>query len=139
MTHAADTVRSYYDGLRAGEALAPYFSDGETTVKFGIGEALFGAGEVANALGEQTATTTDWTVESTNLVVDERDSFATFADEVLLAWTSGETGERQRYDSRWSGTLVPRDPAAGDLTTTEDDATPAWQFTLMHVSTTPDQ
>ncbi len=138
MTSAGNTVRSYYDSLRTGEPLAPYFRAEESTVKFGITESLFGAEPVTAALREQTATTTDWTVESHQLVVAEWDGFATVADEVLLAWTDTETGDRHRYDTRWSGTLVPTDLAAGTLTRTNDE-TLAWQFVLLHVSTPPDE
>ncbi|WP_049927645.1 nuclear transport factor 2 family protein [Halopiger goleimassiliensis] len=128
-TSAADVVRDYYDALRAGDPLVPYFRDGETTVKFGISEALFGTEAVADALREQTATTDEWSVESERLVVDEREGFATFADEVTMAWTDTDTGDRMRFDTRWSGTLVPSADADG-----EGNA-PDWQFATMHVST----
>ncbi|QCC59676.1 DUF3225 domain-containing protein [Natrinema thermotolerans] len=117
-------VRDYYDALRNGDPLEPYFLADESTVKFGISESLFGGGAVAAALGEQTETTADWTIESRRLVVDRREAVATFADEVTMAWTDTEGGDRRRFDSRWSGTLVPAD----------DSSAPDWQFALMHVS-----
>jgi len=117
-------VRDYYDALRNGDPLAPYFRDDDSTVKFGIGESLFGGGAVAAALEEQTETTADWTIESRHLVVDEREAFATYADEVTMAWTDTDSGDRRRFDSRWSGTLVPAD----------DSSAPDWRFALVHVS-----
>ncbi|QLK27144.1 nuclear transport factor 2 family protein [Natrinema zhouii] len=120
-------VREYYEALRDGDPLEPYFCDDESTVKFGISESLFGGSEIAAALEEQTETTAEWTVESANLVVDERDGFATVADEVTMAWTDATTGERYRFESRWSGTLVECDP---------DDGSSAseWRFAVLHVS-----
>lgn len=120
---AEAAVRDYYDALREGDPLAPYFRDDESTVKFGISESLFGGGEVTAALETQTETTADWSVESETLVVDERDAFATFADEVVMAWTDTASGERHRFDSRWSGTLVRGSDDSSD-----------WQFAVMHVS-----
>ncbi|OAQ54769.1 hypothetical protein HTG_04175 [Natrinema mahii] len=117
-------VRDYYDALRNGDPLEPYFLADESTVKFGISESLFGGGAVAAALAEQTKTTTDWTIESHNPVVDRREGVATYADEVTMAWTDTESGDRHRFDSRWSGTLVPADDSSG----------PDWRFALMHVS-----
>ncbi|MFC6767589.1 nuclear transport factor 2 family protein [Natrinema soli] len=124
---AEAVVREYYDALRDGDPLAQYFADDERTVKFGISESLFGGSEIAAALEEQTETTDEWTVESHNLVVDERDGFATVADEVTMAWTKTTTGERFRFDSRWSATLVDR--AADDGSSASD-----WRFVAMHVS-----
>ncbi|WP_254761599.1 hypothetical protein [Natrinema marinum] len=128
--HAESVVRDYYDALRDGDPLVPYFRDDDPTVKFGISESLFGGREVAAALEAQTETTTDWSIESRRLVVDERDGFATFADEVAMAWMDTESGERRRFDSRWSGTLIER--AAADGAAAADG--PRWQFAVMHVS-----
>lgn len=114
------TVRSYYGALRNGGALAPYFSDAETTVKFGISETLDGGEAVAEGLCEQTATTRAWTVDSHGLVVDQRETVAWFADEVRLAWTDTEDQTRREFDTRWSGTL---------------ERTDRWRFVGMHVST----
>jgi len=116
---AEETVREYYEALSCGDPLAPYFSE-RATVKFGVGESLFGADEIAAALREQTRTTDDWAVDSTRLDVTEREQFAWFGDEVDLAWTDAETGQRWTFDTRWSGTLELRD---GE-----------WSFVAMHVS-----
>ena len=125
-------VRDYYDALRNGDPLEPYFLADESTVKFGLSEALFGESEVSDALQEQTETTTEWAVESRSLTVTDRDGAATFADEVTMAWTDIESGERRRFETRWSGTLVRL----------EEEPTRAgeheWQFATMHVSTAED-
>jgi hypothetical protein len=117
---AVEYIRSYYDALRAGDPLAPYFADGEVTVKFGISETLRGGDAVRAGLRGQTATTTDWHVDSRDLVVDSREDAAWFADDVFLAWTDTDRGIRFEFDTRWSGTLV-------------DDG--GWDFVAMHVST----
>jgi len=117
----ADFVRDYYGALRDGDPLAPYFADRETTVKFGISETLTGGDDVGEGLREQTATTTDWHVDSRNLVADSHGDVAWFADDVFLAWTDTDRGIRFEFDTRWSGTLVAED---------------GWQFAGMHVSTT---
>ncbi|MXV61248.1 DUF3225 domain-containing protein [Natronorubrum sp. JWXQ-INN-674] len=142
---AESVVRDYYDALRNGEALEPYFLEDETTVKFGISEGLFGFEQVSEALREQSCTTDEWTIESTNLVVDEHDEYATVADEVTMAWTDTESGERRRFETRWSGTLVRResgsvDDSSGEPTESRntDGERPAWAFHAMHVST-PDE
>ncbi|MFB6118669.1 nuclear transport factor 2 family protein [Halosegnis sp.] len=117
---AAGTVRDYYEALRAGEPLYPYFHGAATTVKFGVGERLVGYETVRAGLRTQTATTTDWTVESSNLVVDTAEASGWFADEVYMAWTDTERDVRHEFDTRWSGSLLQDD---GD-----------WEFTGMHVS-----
>lgn len=119
---AADTVRDYYEALRRGEPLYPYFLEAEDVVKFGVGETLVGYDAVAEGLREQSRTTDDWTVESADLRVLERDDHATFADRVRMAWTDTATGRAYDFDTRWSGTLE-RDGDDGD-----------WQFAGMHVS-----
>lgn len=126
---AEEVVHDYYDALRDGDPLEPYFLQDESTVKFGISESLFGGSDVANALEEQTETTESWTVVSKHLVTKEWDGFATFADEVTMTWTDAECGDQNRFDSRWSGTLIERlsDPDG-------QNGGPNWQFTLMHVS-----
>jgi hypothetical protein len=113
-------VQSYYDALRAGEPIAPFFADDPTTVKFGISEVLRGGEAVARGLREQTHRTTGWRVESRDLVVGEGDGWAYFTDEVVMAWTDTETG-RHEFETRWSGTMERR---GGD-----------WRFLAMHVST----
>ena len=135
-------VRDYYRALREGDALAPYFFDDASTVKFGISEALYGFEDVATAIAEQTDTTDDWTVESKTLRVENCGEYATMADEVTMAWTPIDTGERRRFETRWSGTLVDRSSATGtdgdEGSIAETDAVaadrPPWQFRTMHVS-----
>jgi len=117
------TVTDYYDALRAGDPLEPFFAAeqaGETFVKFGISESLVGAGEIREGLQSQTATTTDWAVESQALRVCERDSYAWFSDRVVMCWTDTDARVRYEFDTRWSGTLERAD---------------GWGFVGMHVST----
>lgn len=132
---AADTIRSYYDALRTGEPLGPFFADeqagDDAVVKFGISERLVGADEIREGLREQTATTVDWAVESTGLRTTERERHAWFSDTVAMSWTDTERGIRYEFETRWSGTLERR-AAAGSPA---DDAAPDWQFVGMHVST----
>lgn len=117
---AAATVRDYYETLRQGEPLFPYFLDRETTVKFGVGERLTGYDEVEAGLREQTETTTGWEVESSNLLVEQRDDHAWFTDDVFMGWTDTEARVRYEFDTRWSGAMERVD---GE-----------WQFGTMHVS-----
>lgn len=121
---AAATVRAYYDALRDGEPLGPFFLERETTVKFGIGERLTGFDEVQQGLREQTRTTTGWTVESRRLLVEARDCHAWFTDDVFVAWTDTEADVRHEFDTRWSGPMER----------TED----GWRFAGMHVSVPAD-
>ena len=113
---AETTIETYYDALRAGEPLAPFFA-ADALVKFGIGERLEGYDDIEAGLREQTRTTEEWTVESHDLQVIEEDEFAWFADDVRMAWV-GESG-RHDHRTRWSGTLRRN----GD-----------WKFVGMHVS-----
>ena len=122
--NAEATVREYYHALRTGDPLAPFFADDERTVKFGISETLRGGASVAEGLREQTATTTDWQVDSRNLVVGEREGWAWFSDDVFMAWTDTRKRIRYEFDTRWSGALERR----GD----------GWRFVAMHVSTAGD-
>ncbi|MFB6142768.1 MAG: nuclear transport factor 2 family protein [Halorientalis sp.] len=124
---ATRTVRDYYDALRAGDPLGPYFAETEDLVKFGVGERLAGPTTVREGLREQTARTTDWTVESDALRVTDRGCHAWFSDDVFLAWTDTEVGVRFEFDTRWSGTLERR----GDDGPDEDGD---WRFVGMHVS-----
>ncbi|MEM4780012.1 MAG: nuclear transport factor 2 family protein [Halalkalicoccus sp.] len=117
--NAEEVVREYYDALRAGDPLEPFFAEREDLVKVGITERLVGYEEVTEGLREQTETTSDWQVESRDLRVTERDSAAWFADEVRMAWTT-EEGEVHEFEARWSGTLERVD---GE-----------WRFVGMHVS-----
>lgn len=116
---AEETIRSYYDALRNGEALSPYVARDDALVKFGISERLAGHEAVSDGLAEQTRTTEGWRVRSQHLRVTERERHAWFNDEVWMAWTDVETGQRREFDSRWSGTLENRD---------------GWVFVGMHVS-----
>lgn len=115
---AAETVRDYYEAIRRGEPLYPYFLEDESVAKFGIGESLFGYDAVAEGLREQTRITEDWTVGSERLTVGRAGDHAWFSDLVELAWT--ERGERRSHDTRWSGSLRRRDEE--------------WLFVELHVS-----
>ncbi|WP_458205393.1 nuclear transport factor 2 family protein [Haladaptatus sp. NG-SE-30] len=118
--NAEDTVLDYYDALRQGDPLPPFFASRNDIVKFGISERLSGYDEIADGLREQTETTADWSVESKRLQVVEADGFARFSDDVRLAWTDIQTDQRHIFDTRWSGVLERN----------EDE----WVFTGMHVS-----
>ena len=120
---AETTVRAYYDALRGGEPLPPFFHPEDSLVKFGIGERLTGYDEIEAGLRNQTDTTRDWTVESHDLRVTETEDVAWFADEVRMAWRD-DTGTDHDHETRWSGTLVPDE---GE-----------WHFVGMHVSTSDD-
>ena len=124
---AEATVRAYYDALRGGEPLYPFFARAETTVKFGIGERLTGYEEVRSGLETQTTGTEAWVVHSDRLVVEASDDHAWFADDVFMAWTDLDRDHRHEFDTRWSGTLQRRADDA-DLGTD-------WRFLGMHVST----
>lgn len=119
-----ETVRAYYDSLRAGEALAPFFVESPATVKVGLSERLVGYAEIANALREQTRTTDDWSVRSHDLQLVERDGGVAVADAVSLSWYDGEAFVERSFETRWSGTLVPTDDG--------------WAFAGMHVSAATD-
>jgi len=119
---AEATVTAYYDALRAGDALSPFFMESLATVKVSLSERLVGYPDVADELSEQTATTNDWTVESTDLSVTTRDGYGWFHDEVTLAWTDTQMDEHYEFDTRWTGTLEAN----------ETDGT--WQFVSLHVS-----
>lgn len=118
---AEATVRDYYEALRRGEPLYPYFAEGPDMVKFGIGERLTGYDEIAEGLREQTRTTDAWVVESERLRVVERERHAWFSDDVHMAWEDTETGRGYDFETRWSGTLERR--------------AEEWVFVGMHVST----
>ena len=118
---ARETVDAYYDALRAGEPLGPFFADEPSIVKFGISERLDGYDDIVAGLREQTETTTDWTVESRALTVTERETHAWYHDSVRLAWMDTEQDREYDFETRWSGTLERRDGA--------------WRFVVLHVST----
>jgi hypothetical protein len=121
---AEDRIRDYYEALRAGEPLSPFFAGDRTVVKFGITERLTGYEEISAGLREQTETTADWSVESRALRVVEREDHAWFSDDVAMSWYDVESDRERAFDSRWSGTLERRD---GE-----------WLFVGMHVSTVPE-
>ena len=137
---AGGVIHAYYDALRAGDPLAPFFADDEDLVKFGISERLVGGEAVTEGLRRQTETTSGWTVDSRDLRVSERDDHAWFSDEVFLGWTGSDPPIRYEFETRWSGTLELRD-GDGHLASAGDDGHPAganWQFVGMHVSTAGD-
>lgn len=114
-------VTAYYDALRAGDPLGPFFAEHDTVVKFGIHEALRGGEAVATGLAQQTDRTTNWEIRSHALQTDQVSGTGWFADRVGMAWTDTEAAERYDLpDTRWSGTAILVD---GD-----------WQFVSMHVS-----
>lgn len=117
---AEEAVEAYYRALRHGDPLGPFFAAEPGVVKFGISEKLVGHDAVVEGLANQTATTTDWTVESQNRHVTEREDFAWYHDDVRLAWTDTDSDREHDFETRWSGSLR-RD---------ED-----WQFVTLHVST----
>ncbi|WP_247009292.1 nuclear transport factor 2 family protein [Halorientalis litorea] len=136
--NAAATVRDYYDALRDGDPLGPFFAaDGadETAVKFGISERLVGSDEIRAGLREQTETTTRWAVESRALRVTERSCHAWFSDDVFLSWTDTERGIGYEFDTRWSGTLERQDAPNGTAASnSESEGDGDWRFVGMHVS-----
>lgn len=143
----AATIRAYYESLRRGEPLSPYFVVDPRAVKFGITERLTGYEAIDEGLRSQTETTTDWRIESHELVVGERATHAWFADDVSMAWTDVTTGERHDYETRWSGTLRRHEDDQRDNDRRDDDRQgtdederldapewPEWRFASMHVS-----
>lgn len=132
---ARETVRSYYDALRDGAPLGPYFAPAregdDEHLKYGVSETLVGTDEIRAGLAEQTATTTDWVVDSRALRVIERERYASTSDDVFLAWTDTERGIRFEFDTRWSATLERH---RGGSEPADVDG-PTWRFLGMHVST----
>ena len=100
--NAEATVREYYEALRNGEPLHPYFFESDRTVKFGVGERLTGYEAVAEGLREQIATTDGWEVRSSRLLVEERDDAGWFSDDVFMGWNDTEAGVRYEFDHRVS-------------------------------------
>lgn len=127
---ARETVEAYYDALRAGDALGPFFAAphevDDSPVKFGISERLVGVEAIRAGLRVQTRTTSDWTVSSRALRVTARDCHAWWSDDVSMAWTDVESGERRQFETRWSGTMAR---------TGEGTEGPPWRFVGLHVST----
>lgn len=118
-----ETVRDYYEALRRGEPLDPYFHEHEATAKVGVSEHLVGHEAVAEGLREQTRVTTDWEIESTDLTAGRRGDTGWFFDRVEMAWT--QSGDRLTFDTRWSGALVRRVGSG-----VEDE----WPLVELHVS-----
>jgi hypothetical protein len=109
---ARTTVTEYYDALRNGDPLGPYFAeegDDDQFVKFGISERLVGGDAVRRGLEAQTARTDGWTVDSRALRVVDRGCHAWFSDDVALSWRDVDAGVERSFETRWSGTLEPRD------------------------------
>ena len=132
-----ETVRAYYDALRAGEPLAPFFVESPNVVKFGIGERLTGYADVAHGLREQTRTTEDWTVESRDLRAALRGgddpagaTHAAFSDDVRMEWYDTEAFREHDHETRWSGTLTRFDAEEGER---------EWAFLGLHVSVAVDE
>lgn len=123
---ARETVLDYYEALRRGEPLAPYFAERSDVVKVGVFSRTVGFDDVAEALREQTRTTADWTVESRDLRVttSPADDSAWFNDHVELSWRDASRETSYAFETRWSGVLEPRG---------EGDAR-EWVFATMHVS-----
>jgi hypothetical protein len=135
---AEDAILDYYEALRRGEPLYPYFRETSDAWKAAISTTYEGYDAIAEGLREQSRSTTDWTVESNALAVVERDDWARMTDDVTLAWTrvpdgddaadgaSGtgddeENRDRREHETRWSGVLVEHDDE--------------WVFEQLHVST----
>lgn len=136
---AEDVVLDYYEAVRRGEPLYPYFRESASTWKAAISTTYDGYDSIAEGLREQSRTTTDWTVDSHALETVDRDGCVTMTDHVTLAWTSvgstdtesepaanhGGEGEPARtaheHETRWSGVLV--------------EHADEWLFTQLHVST----
>lgn len=129
--NAEGTIETYYEALRGGDPLYPFFADEEATVKFGVGERLTGYEAVRDGLRDQTRTTDGWVVESDRLIVTERDAHAWFSDNVFMAWNSLERDIRYEFETRWSGTLERRPDEPWDA---DGDAPTDWRFVGMHVS-----
>lgn len=132
-----NAIEDYYEALRRGEPLYPYFVESDATTKVGIRETLKGYDEVAEGLFEQSRSTEDWSVTSRDLHVHEREAIAVFSDRVDLEWTDREVDTVRSYDTRWTGTLE-RSPtpsrATGDDRPPIDRGSDEWRFLTMHVS-----
>jgi hypothetical protein len=102
-------VRDYYEALRRGEPLDPYFHEQPGVVKIGVFSRLVGGNRVAEALRDQTARTADWVVESADLRTFDRGDHAHFVDAVRLAWTDTRTDRRNDFDTRWTGLAESHD------------------------------
>jgi hypothetical protein len=124
-----ETVVDYYEALRRGEPLYPYFAERPDVVKVGVFSRLVGGDAVAEGLREQSRTTDDWTVASHDLRTTERDGHGWFTDRVDLAWEDTVDDASYAFETRWSGVLEPRG----------EGATREWVFVGMHVSAPHDR
>ncbi len=113
-------LESYYQALRDGEPLEPFFARDHRAVKFGITESLHGYAEIEDGLTAQTATTTDWSIRSHRLETDTAGEVGWFSDHVTMRWRDIEADEQLEWETRWSGTVLHVDSD--------------WQFVRMHVS-----
>jgi hypothetical protein len=102
-------VREYYEALRRGEPLDPYFHERPDTVKVGVFSRRLGGESVAESLRDQTARTEDWTVQSRDLRTFPRDGYGHFVDDVRLAWTDARADRRHDFETRWTGLVEPRE------------------------------
>lgn len=119
----AEMIRAYYEALRNGDPLAPFFAETMAGRKFGISEQLQGYAAIRDGLRQQTQATTDWRIESQDLAVVDRECHAWFSDTVDMAWTNTESGDQYAFTTRWSG-MLERDTG--------------WRFVGMHVSVSHD-
>jgi hypothetical protein len=121
---ARETVLDYYEALRRGEPLDPYFAERPDVVKVGVFSRRVGYDAVAEGLREQGRTTDDWTVDSHDLRVRETATYARFADRVDLSWRDTVDDASYAFETRWSGVLDPQEARHGV----------EWRFLDMHVS-----
>ena len=126
--NARETVREYYEALRADAPLSAYFAQRPGVVKVGVFSHGVGFESVAEGFRRQRHRTTDWTVDSHALATDEHDGYARFSDRVDLAWTDTVADSSYAFETRWTGVLVP------DAETEHD-----WAFVDMHVSAPHDR
>lgn len=120
-----DAIEAYYEALRRGDPLEPFFAADPHPVKFGITEALHGYDDIVDGLRTQTRTTDDWEVESHHLETGARGDVGWFSDHVTMRWRELEADRDISWETRWSGTLVKT--ATG------------WKFVRMHVSAAEDE
>ena len=133
--NARETITGYYEALRRGEPLAPYFAERPDVVKVGVFSRRVGYEDVAEGFREQGRRTTDWTVESHDLRVHEDGGHARFFDRVDLAWTDAVDDVSYAFDTRWTGTLRSRAGVAGE----SEGETAEWAVVDMHVSAPHDR
>ena len=128
--NARERIRDYYEALRRGEPLSPYFAERSDVVKVGVFSRRVGFEGVAEGFREQRRRATDWTVDSHDLRVHEHGTHARFADRVHLAWTDTVDEASYAFETRWTGVLVPQDNGENEE---------RWLFVDMHVSAPHDR